>query len=121
MLSGLVKSEGLSLTPGTTYYSDDLGSLIETPTNGYVGYSLDTNILDANIKEKVLIVQPDWNQSDSSSEDYIKNKPSIVSKQSSGFVPQFLMNHQSLNSLDKMEIGLFLIIQHQVFKRLEKR
>ena len=88
ILSGLVKSEGLNLTPGTTYYYDNTGSLTDTPTNGYVGYALDTNVLDVNIREKTQIPQSDWNQSDTSATDYIKNKPDIVSKQASGFVPQ---------------------------------
>ena len=88
VLSGIVQSAGLSLTPGTTYYYDNTGSLTDTPTLGYAGVAIDTNILDVNIRERINYPQSDWSQSDTTASDYIKNKPGVVSKQSTGFVPQ---------------------------------
>jgi hypothetical protein len=88
ILSGIVQSAGLSLTPGATYYYDNTGSLTTTPTLGYAGIALDTTVLDVNIREKTQFPQSDWNQSDTTADDYIKNKPGTVSKQADGFVPQ---------------------------------
>ena len=88
VLSGIVKSTGLTLTPGATYYYDNTGTLTTTQTNGYVGFALDTNILDVNIRDKQAILQSDWNQTNTEAEDYIKNKPGTVTKQADGFVPQ---------------------------------
>lgn len=87
ILSGIVYNAGLSLTPGTVYYYDNNGSLTSTPTNGYAGVALDTNILDVNIRERDQTIQSDWDQNDSSASDYIKNKPGNVSKLAAGFVP----------------------------------
>lgn len=87
VLSGIVQSAGLNLNPGTIYYYDNSGTLTSNPTDGYAGVALDTNILDVNIKEKVQIPQSDWDETDSSSTDYIKNKPGVVSKQAMGFAP----------------------------------
>lgn len=88
VLSGLVQSAGLSLTPGATYYYDNTGSLTTTVTNGYVGYALDTNILDVNIRERIDTAQPDFAQTDVTAPDYIKNKPGVVSKLADGYAPQ---------------------------------
>ena len=88
ILTGLVQSAGLNLTPGTTYYYDNTGSLTTTVTTGYVGYALDTDLLDVYIRERVQIPQSDWAQNDNTAVDYIKNKPGTVTKQNIGFVPQ---------------------------------
>lgn len=88
VLSGIVNSAGLNLTPGTIYYYDNTGNITTTPTLGYAGVALDTTILNVKISERIDYPQSDWNQNDSTADDYIKNKPGRVSKQSDGFVTQ---------------------------------
>ena len=102
ILSGLVQSAGLNLVPGTVYYYDTTGNLTDVPTIGYVGYALDNDLLDVSIKEKVQIPQSDWNQTDDTSVDYIKNKPGTVTKQNIGFVPQ-LPNETSVNKFFRQD------------------
>ena len=102
ILSGLVQSAGLNLTPGTVYYYDTTGNLTDVPTIGYVGYALDNDLLDVSIKEKVQIPQSDFAQTDTTAVDYIKNKPGVVSKQANGFVPQ-LPNETSVNKFFRQD------------------
>lgn len=89
ILGGIVTSASLNLIPGTLYYYDNVGTLSSTPSNGKVGVALNNTTLVINFSYSLdNIVQPDWNQTNSGAEDYIKNKPGIVSKTAIGFVPQ---------------------------------
>lgn len=89
ILGGIVTSSSLNLTPGLLYYYDNTGSLTSTQTSGKVGLALNTNTLIINFSYSLdNVIQPDWNQTNSGAEDYIKNKPGVVSKTAIGFVPQ---------------------------------
>ena len=56
---------------------------------GKVGVAIDANTLSLHfLSINMEKEQVDWNQTDTMAEDYIKNKPGLVSKTSEGFVPQ---------------------------------
>lgn len=88
ILNGVVTSSSLDLVTGTIYYYDNTGSLTTQNTQGIVGVALNKNTLYVSFNTSNDIIQPDWNQSNPGAEDYIKNKPGVVSKISVGFVPQ---------------------------------
>lgn len=89
ILGGILYSAGLNLSIGATYYYDNDGNLTTTPTIGKVGVAIDENTLSLHfLSVDVEKEQVDWNQTDNTAEDYIKNKPGLVSKTANGLVPQ---------------------------------
>lgn len=87
ILNGTYYNSSLNLTTGSTYYYDNSGNLTVTETNGVAGAAINNKTLSVHFQRPVQ-VQPDWNQSDSTADDFIKNKPVNVSKSKYGFVPQ---------------------------------
>lgn len=88
IFEGVVKFTNMTLEVGECYYCDDSGTLTTTDTGIYVGQAISTDSMFIHIKEGLFQQQVDWNQTDNSKVDYIKNKPTTVSKTASGFVPQ---------------------------------
>lgn len=89
ILGGAVTSAGLNLETGQVYYYDSTGTLTKTVTNGRAGIALNSNTLAVHFLADVSVQQQaDWNQTNTESPDYIKNKPGVVSKLANGFVPQ---------------------------------
>lgn len=88
IFEGVVKFTNMELEVGKRYYCDDSGTLTTTDTGIYVGQAISVNSMFIHIKEGLFQQQADWNQIDTSKVDYIKNKPTIVSKTAAGFVPK---------------------------------
>lgn len=89
VLGGILYSTGLNLSVGATYYYDNEGNLTITPTIGKVGAAIDEHTLSLHfLSVDVEKEQADWNQTDTNAEDYIKNKPGLVSKTAAGLTPQ---------------------------------
>lgn len=57
--------------------------------------------------------KPDWNQTDSTKADYIKNKPETATAESAGFMSA--EDKQKLDNLDQIEIATRLEVAN-IFK-----
>lgn len=88
ILNGIITSAGLNLETGQVYYYDSTGTLTKTVTNGRAGVALNKNTLAIQFSDLTFQQQVDWNQTNTESPDYIKNKPGVVSKTADGLVPQ---------------------------------
>lgn len=93
----------------TVTNNDNITFLVKPKTNG--GITVDSNgvALDSSLKTKLdgiqsgaeVNVQPDWNQTDSSADDYIKNKPTVVGQVNSNWTA----SSGVAQILNKPEIG----------------
>lgn len=82
-------NSALNLTTGTLYYCANDGTLTSDVTPVQMGTAINNHTLNVQITNPADVQkQSDFNETDTESPSYIKNKPTVVSKTAPGYAPQ---------------------------------
>lgn len=98
VFGGVINLSTGTLVPGQRYYCSSVGTLTTAANANRIGFALNSTTLQIAI-DIYANIQPDWNQTNSSATDYIKNKPGVTTTSSYGFAPQLPTDQTTLKFL----------------------